>query len=123
MLIGAEVNYQCLEPLQASLGVSKFDAFLVKRIFNDTNEVITEAELTAEFSDPEAMKEYNKLINYGVSFENDLASFFVKIIFFLVGLVGNELLNKSFDILSNQLFPDLDCLKKILVKYWPKKMQ
>ena len=87
MLIGAEVNYQCLEPLQASLGVSKFDAFLVKRIFNDTNEVITEAELTAEFSDPEAMKEYNKLINYGVSFENDLASFFVKIIFLLVGLV------------------------------------
>ena len=87
MLIGTEVNYECLEPLQASLGVSQFDAFLVKRIINDTNEVITEAELTAEFSDPKAMKEYNQLINYGVSFEDNLAGFFVKIIFLLVGLV------------------------------------
>ena len=86
MLIGAEVNYECLEPLQASLGVSKFDAFLVKRIINDTDEVITEEELTAEFSDPKAMKEYNKLINYGVSFEDSLAGFFVKIIFLLAGL-------------------------------------
>ena len=87
MLMGVNVNYECLQPLQASLGVSKFDAFLVRRIFNDTNEDITEAELTAEFSDPKAMKEYNKLINYGVSFKDNLAGFFAKIIFLLVGLV------------------------------------
>ena len=87
MLMDVTVNHDCLKPLQASLGVSKYDAFLVKYILGNTSEVITEEELTARFSDPRAMKEYNKLINYGVSFEDDLAGFFAKIIFLLVGLV------------------------------------
>ena len=90
MLIGTEVNYECLQPLQDSHGVSKYDAFLVKRLLNNlnsTDEVITEAKLTAAFSDPKTMKEYNEQINYGVSFEDNLSSFLGQILFLLAGLV------------------------------------
>ena len=81
------VNFECLNPYKQSLGVSAYDAFLVRRILNGTNEPVTEAKLIAGFSDIKTMKEYNKEINYGASFEDELASFVAKIILVLHGLV------------------------------------
>ena len=81
------VNFDCLNPYKESLGVSAYDAFLVRRILNGTNEPITEAKLIAGFSDIKTMKEYNKDINYGESFEDELAGFVAKIMLVLHGLV------------------------------------
>ena len=85
--IETTVKLSCLKPYQESLGVSAYDAFLVRRILNGTNEPITEAKLKAGFSDTKTMKEYNKEINDGLSFEDELASFVAKIILVLHGLV------------------------------------
>ena len=79
------VNYECLGPLQESLGVSRYDAFLVKRTLNGSNDSMTEAKLIAGFSDVNIMKDFNKRFNYGLSFEDDLAGFLAKILLVLDG--------------------------------------
>ena len=87
IVLGETVNDECLGPLQASLGVSQYDAFLVKRTLNGSDEPMTEAKLIAGFSDANIMKDYNKIFNFGESYEDDLASLLAKMLFVLDGLV------------------------------------
>ena len=88
-IIGAD--YLCLEPHQKSLGVSDFAAFLVRKILNGTNEPVTEEKLVALFSDPKTVKEYNKIIYLGDSYEDKLAHLVAQIILLLDGFVCREI--------------------------------
>ena len=80
------VDYSCLEPHQKSLGMTAYDAFLVRRILNGTDQQITEAKLITGFSDPRTVKEYNKgPILWHEPYERDLAHLVAKMMLILDG--------------------------------------
>ena len=82
-MIERTINGQCLEQHIESLGVSAYDVFLIKKILDGTDGSVTEAKLTAGFSDPNMMIEYNANLNNWDS----LAGLVAKIILLLKGYV------------------------------------
>ena len=118
IVLDTSLNMKCVEPHIESLGVSAYDAFLIKKILNGTDEPVTEAKLTAIFSAPKMMKEYNKDLNYGASYEDKLAGLVARIILLLKGFV----LTKERDVLFHTIYDSYYLVqyypKRILVKYW-----
>ena len=86
-VIGTDINNECLKPHRESLGVSAYDAFLLKRITNGTDEPVTEAKLIAVFSETNVTQIYYQEIDSAMAYEDDLARLFAKIIFLIDGLV------------------------------------
>ena len=105
IILSTTLKGQCLEPYIESHGVSAYDAFLIKRILNGTDGPVTEAKLAAIFSDPKMMKEYNKDLNYGASYEDKLAGLFARIILLLKGFVFTKAREVPFFIQSSTLIP------------------
>ena len=83
-VIETRINSECLEPHKKSLGMSAYDAFLVRSTMNGTDDPVTEAKLKAVFSNPTTAKEFAKTFFLG-SYDDALAKLVARIIFLLDG--------------------------------------